>query len=300
MGDIVYTSISITEDEKIGMDVKYSIAITIYNDEKSISTLLCDMLKQTVKPSEIVVADGGSTDNSAKLVREYAETVEIPLNVICGGRYNISEGLNMAIRNCQYEMIGIVATGNRYDTHFFEELIREKEKRQAEIAYAPIRGLSHNSFSKHYIHCFLQPGGSDYGIATNHGCLVDRKVFNKIGFFYERFIYAGEDAEFYTRARNKRIKCCCIRKAKMYWLVAGSMQEMVKQCKNYTIAEMQIHGSALIVKKIKQLIDTMDAILFSNKLNLTEKKIMLIYKLYPFVIMIKYMKYFGDKWRVKR
>ena len=72
MGDIVYTSISITEDEKIGMDVKYSIAITIYNDEKSISTLLCDMLKQTVKPSEIVVADGGSTDNSAKLVREYA------------------------------------------------------------------------------------------------------------------------------------------------------------------------------------------------------------------------------------
>ena len=49
-----------------------AVTIGVYNEEKNISALLESLLNQTRLPDEIIIADDGSKDNTAKIVREYA------------------------------------------------------------------------------------------------------------------------------------------------------------------------------------------------------------------------------------
>ena len=46
--------------------MKYTIITTAFNDEKNIIRYLDNVTKQTVKPTEIVIADGGSKDGTVK------------------------------------------------------------------------------------------------------------------------------------------------------------------------------------------------------------------------------------------
>ena len=51
--------------------IKVSVCITVFNEEKKIAPLLDSLLTQTKKPSEIVVVDGGSNDNTAQIIRHF-------------------------------------------------------------------------------------------------------------------------------------------------------------------------------------------------------------------------------------
>ena len=45
--------------------IHYSIVTTVYNDESKILELLKCIESQTLKPDEIIIVDGGSSDNSS-------------------------------------------------------------------------------------------------------------------------------------------------------------------------------------------------------------------------------------------
>ncbi|WP_290161290.1 glycosyltransferase family 2 protein [Xylanibacter rodentium] len=47
-----------------------SIIIPLYNKEKAISQTLMSVLNQTYNNLEIIIADDGSTDNSASIVKK--------------------------------------------------------------------------------------------------------------------------------------------------------------------------------------------------------------------------------------
>lgn len=56
------------------MTPKISVIIPLYNKEKAIENTINSILKQTFTDFELIVADDGSTDNSATIVRKIAAT----------------------------------------------------------------------------------------------------------------------------------------------------------------------------------------------------------------------------------
>jgi glycosyltransferase involved in cell wall biosynthesis len=50
---------------------KLSVIVACYNEEDKIGTCLDGLLKQTVKPYEIIVVDGRSTDKTVEIIKEY-------------------------------------------------------------------------------------------------------------------------------------------------------------------------------------------------------------------------------------
>ncbi len=75
---------------------------------------------QTKQPDEIIVADGGSTDSTVRLVRD--ATLGAPVRVLeCPGA-NISEGRNAAIRATDAEIIASMDAGVRLDPRWFERI----------------------------------------------------------------------------------------------------------------------------------------------------------------------------------
>lgn len=226
----------------------YSIVATSYNDEEEISSFLENMLNQTLEPSEIIIADGGSTDSTVHIIQQYVDSYA-KIKLVTGGRLNIAQGYNLAIRSSSYPLIGVVGIGNFYENDYFKKLLESFECGRYDIIYSPIRGYNCSFFSTKYIDTFLN---GEYGqrqvIPSNHGSLIKKDVFDRFGLFYEGFIYSGEDTEFYLRITRKGVRSFMRDDAVVRWKTPQSFKEYVKQVENYSIAAMQINSNKYILR----------------------------------------------------
>ena len=70
--------------------------MTVRNEAHNLPRLLESVMAQTVRPADIVIADGGSTNGTQEIARSYTD--KLPLRLLEMPGANISEGRNAAIR----------------------------------------------------------------------------------------------------------------------------------------------------------------------------------------------------------
>lgn len=86
-----------------------SIIATVLNEGATIRGLLDSLLAQTLPPDEIVVVDGGSSDDTLAVLGDYA--ARLPLRVIEAPGASISAGRNRAIREAHGDIIASTDAG---------------------------------------------------------------------------------------------------------------------------------------------------------------------------------------------
>jgi glycosyltransferase involved in cell wall biosynthesis len=101
--------------------MKVTLISTVLNEARSLSTLLDSIAAQTRQPDEVIICDGGSSDNTIDLLR--AER-RFPLRVIEHPGANISQGRNLAIAAASGEVIACVDAGVRLDPNWLEKLVK--------------------------------------------------------------------------------------------------------------------------------------------------------------------------------
>lgn len=100
--------------------MRNALIMTVKNEAEALARLFETLSLQTKSPDEIIVADGGSTDDTVKLLR--AAAPQFRLRVLeCPGA-NISHGRNAAIRETTCEIVASMDAGVRLDPHWFERL----------------------------------------------------------------------------------------------------------------------------------------------------------------------------------
>lgn len=86
-----------------------SVIATVLNEGEAIERLMDSLLRQTRKPDEVVIVDGGSRDRTVYLLRRYEG--RLPLRVIVAPGCNISQGRNIAIKAAQGDIIAVTDAG---------------------------------------------------------------------------------------------------------------------------------------------------------------------------------------------
>lgn len=86
-----------------------TVIATVLNEGESLRRLLDSLLTQTRFPDEIIFVDGGSTDNTRAVLREYDD--RLPLRVLVVPGCNISEGRNRAIGAASNPIIAATDAG---------------------------------------------------------------------------------------------------------------------------------------------------------------------------------------------
>lgn len=272
----------------------YSIVTTVYNNEQEIIGFLDNLCGQSCLPAEIIIADGGSSDRTIEYINQYSMDGRVEVKLISGKRLNISEGLNIAIKNADCDVVGITTPGNLFPLDFFEILMKRMEEESLDVAYSIIEGKINTPFSEMYTNTLLR-NSQISKIASNHGCLVRKRVFDETGYFYEGFVYAGEDTEFFTLVRERKHKTACICDTKLWWEVPSTWKEYVRQIKNYAIADLQILDNKILFCRIlKRLLAVIfPVILFIAGMFISGKTgvtIILLYVAGFFIMCIKYRK----------
>ena len=95
--------------------------MTVLNEGESIRAVLDSLAAQTRPPDEVVIADGGSRDNSLVVIREYEG--RLPLRLIEVPGTNISQGRNAAILVAGGEIIASTDAGVRCEPDWLEKLV---------------------------------------------------------------------------------------------------------------------------------------------------------------------------------
>ena len=84
----------------------YSVALCTYNGEEYISQQINSIIEQTIKPSEIIISDDGSTDNTIEIARGILENSNLNYKIINNDREKgVVANFENAISNCKYEYI---------------------------------------------------------------------------------------------------------------------------------------------------------------------------------------------------
>lgn len=104
-----------------------ALVLTVLDEAVTLDALLESVARQHVAPDEIVIVDGGSSDDT--LARLQAWTSRLPLTVLTEPGANISRGRNLAISSTSAPLIAVTDAGVRLDqawlAHLHEALTPE-------------------------------------------------------------------------------------------------------------------------------------------------------------------------------
>lgn len=101
--------------------MKVSIIATVKNEGEALRPLLDSIIDQTRQPDEVVICDGGSTDQTLSVLEEYRQW--LPLRVILAPGNNISQGRNRAIAEATGDVIAGTDAGVVLSPNWLEDII---------------------------------------------------------------------------------------------------------------------------------------------------------------------------------
>ena len=116
------------EEEKMFV----SVIATVKNEGESLRPLMDSLIQQTRLPDEIVICDGGSTDQTVEILMEYQ--MWLPLKVLIRPDCNISQGRNVAIAAARGPIIAATDAGVVLAPYWLEELVRPIEAGETAVS----------------------------------------------------------------------------------------------------------------------------------------------------------------------
>ncbi len=103
-----------------------SVIATVYNEGESLRRLLDSLVVQTRPPDEVVICDGGSTDETVAVLESYRDRLP-GLRVSVEPGANISRGRNCAISAARGPIIAVTDAGVCLDAIWLEKLVEPWE-----------------------------------------------------------------------------------------------------------------------------------------------------------------------------
>ena len=114
---------------------KVSVVLPIYNVEQYLRECLDTVVNQTLKDIEIICVNDGSTDNSLKIIKEFAEK-DSRIKIIDKDNSGYGHSMNVGIDAATGEYLGIVEPDDFVSLNMFEELAAVADRVKADIVKA--------------------------------------------------------------------------------------------------------------------------------------------------------------------
>ena len=109
-----------------------SVIVTVKNEGATISGLLDSLCLQSRAPDEIIICDGGSTDDTIAIIGMYQP--QLPLKLISFPGSNISQGRNRAIEEAAGPIIASTDAGVSLAANWLRDLARPIEEDKDPVA----------------------------------------------------------------------------------------------------------------------------------------------------------------------
>jgi glycosyltransferase involved in cell wall biosynthesis len=225
--------------------MKSSFIATVFNEEKNIESFLNSILSQTKSPDEIVIVDGGSTDDTYNILKKYSKKNKI-IKIYQEKGANIARGRNVAVKNSKGDIILVSDAGCIIDKNWVKETLSYFPKE--DVVAGSYKALSKNNFE------FFQ------GLITikkvdrpsrmsSRNVAFKKKCFEKVGGYPEKSL-TGEDNRLMINFIQEGYRVAVNPKRRVCWEMRPTLSKFFKQYYLYGRGD-RIQGN-LLKKSIKK------------------------------------------------
>ena len=179
----------------------FSIITVVYNGEKYLEKTIESVIKQKFKNFEYIVIDGGSTDNSVKIIEKFEKKIDYWVSEKDRGIY---DAFNKGMRVSKGKFIGFINSDDIYNKNALKIISNYIEKNQQ-------TDFIFGSVKKHWGVLYgYKPHKIKYswGFYSSHstGFFIKRKVAEKVGFYNIKYKYHADYDYFYRLIVKNKMK----------------------------------------------------------------------------------------------
>ena len=174
--------------------IKITIVTVCYNSVTTIRDTLESVALQSNNNFEHIIVDGGSTDGTVAVIREWKKH---PIRLVSEPDKGIYDAMNKGIRLATGDIIGILNSSDLYyDSHVLENVSKVMSNLSIDACYADLIYVDQSNLKKiirYWKSCFFQKGLFQKGWVPPHPTFfVRRSIYEKYGLFDLNYSLAAD------------------------------------------------------------------------------------------------------------
>ncbi|MES2690012.1 MAG: glycosyltransferase family 2 protein [Bacteroidota bacterium] len=168
-----------------------SLITVVYNGEAFIADTLRSAISQTYKNIEIVIIDGGSTDNTLAVARQFSEHISTLISEKDNGIY---DAMNKGIKAAKGEWVYFLNVGDSfYSDDVLEMIFDNHAYRKCDFIYGRFKTKNHPSGHDFVMGKEIKPSSFYFRSPLCHQALfTKRALFDKLGFYDVSYTLTAE------------------------------------------------------------------------------------------------------------
>ena len=225
------------------MALGVSLVMTVLSDAAGAGDVLETLGAQTRMPDEVIVVDGGSTDDTVEVVRHAAER-NPTIRLIRAPGANIARGRNIGIESAGGEIIILTDGGCRLDPCWVQRIVAPFEEDPKTEFVAGFYKIDPRSLLEAVAGLATMRGALDLvdPATFNPSCrsmAFTRRLWERAGGFPE-WLYTAEDTLFDYKVRRMGVHWRFSEEALVYWRPRRTLSALYRQFRGYATGTAQI------------------------------------------------------------
>lgn len=212
--------------------MKVSVITTVLDEGGTIEDFLKSILRQSKKPDELVVIDGGSVDRTFEILEKYAKRYRwIRVFQVKGA--TIGKGRNLAVKKSRNNIIAITDAGCVVDRKWLAKITKPFEQ-DADVVVGIYKAHQGSDFEYFQgLSVISKPEGifMNPSRMSSRSFALRKNMFEKVGGYPN--LRTGEDTEFVLKIMKTGAKFEFAKNAVVYWRMRKSWAKLIKQFYNY-------------------------------------------------------------------
>lgn len=187
--------------------MKVSIVTASFNSANTIRDTIDSVLRQTYHDIEYIVKDGGSTDGTVDILKEYEPKFCGRMKWITEKDKGIYDGMNKGILMSTGDVVGTLNSDDFFtDEHVIENMVKAMEEKKVDAVYGDIHFVKNCDLKttvRYYSSKHFKPFWLRFGFMPAHPSFyLKRDAYEKAG-LYKTDYKIGSDFEMMVRLFHK-------------------------------------------------------------------------------------------------
>lgn len=201
--------------------MKVSFITTVFNESTTIIAFLESLMTQSTLPDEIIIVDGGSSDDTVNKIKKVEQNIKKihGMLLLLKKKGNRAVGRNEAIKNATGDIIVCSDAGNILDKDWIKHITSPFTNKNTDVVAGYYTGIAKTVFEKCVIpYALVMPDrvNPNNFLPATRSIAFTKKIWQKVGGFDEHLSH-NEDYVFAKALEKIHAKIIFSKNAIVYW-----------------------------------------------------------------------------------